>query len=70
VAVATVAAVGACAFAAGAALTGGDDAPKQAAARPSPPPPPQLPGGGRSLFPDKRIVAFYGAPSASSCGAP
>ena len=28
------------------------------------PQPPQLPGGGRRLLPDRRIVAFYGAPQA------
>lgn len=67
VAVATVAAVGACAFAVGAALTGGDDAPTHTTAAP-PPPPPQLPGGGRRLFPDKRVVAFYGAPQDDALG--
>ena len=29
---------------------------------------PQLPGGGRRLFPDRRIVAFYGAPQARELG--
>ena len=67
-AVATVAAVGACAFAAGSALTGGDDTATEAKAPPAPPPP-QLPGGGRRLFPDKRIVAFYGAPQDDALGA-
>ena len=32
------------------------------------PEPPQLPGGGRRLFPDRRIVAFYGAPQAAELG--
>ena len=66
-AVAAVAAVGACAFAAGSALTGGDDTPTEAKAPPAPPLP-QLPGGGRRLFPDKRIVAFYGAPQDDALG--
>ena len=30
--------------------------------------PPQLPGGGRRLLPDRRIVAFYGAPQAAELG--
>jgi hypothetical protein len=30
--------------------------------------PPQLPGGGRRLLPDRRIVAFYGAPQARELG--
>jgi hypothetical protein len=68
VAVAAVAAVGACAFAAGSALTGSDDTATEAKAPPAPPPP-QLPGGGRRLFPDKRIVAFYGAPQDDGLGA-
>ena len=32
------------------------------------PRPPQLPGGGRRLLPDRRIVAFYGAPQARELG--
>jgi len=32
------------------------------------PTPPELPGGGRSLLPDRRIVAFYGAPQAAELG--
>jgi hypothetical protein len=32
------------------------------------PEPPQLPGGGRRLLPDRRIVAFYGAPQAAELG--
>ena len=32
------------------------------------PPPPQLPRGGRSIFPDFRVVAFYGAPQAAELG--
>ncbi len=33
-----------------------------------PPAPPELPGGGRIIFPDHRVVAFYGAPSAEDLG--
>jgi hypothetical protein len=32
-------------------------------------PPPQLPGGGRRLFPDRRVVAFYGNPRDDELGA-
>jgi hypothetical protein len=34
----------------------------------APPPPPELPRGGRRLFPDHRIVAFYGAPQDEQLG--
>ena len=34
----------------------------------APPPPPELPRGGRSIFPDFRVVAFYGAPQARELG--
>jgi hypothetical protein len=69
-AVGVLAAAGACAFAGGALLSGRDDGVTRAASATAPsPPPPQLPGGGRRLFPDKRIVAFYGAPQAASLGA-
>ena len=30
--------------------------------------PPTLPGGGRRFFPDRRVVAFYGAPQAAELG--
>jgi hypothetical protein len=33
------------------------------------PPPAQLPGGGRRIFPDRRIVAFYGNPRDNELGA-
>ncbi|MBA2505924.1 MAG: hypothetical protein H0V29_08270 [Thermoleophilaceae bacterium] len=33
-----------------------------------PVPPPQLPRGGRRIFPDNRVVAFYGAPNAAALG--
>jgi hypothetical protein len=70
-AVGVLAAVGAAAFAVGAALTGDDGEPRRqaaAATTPAAPKPPELPGGGRRLFPDKRIVAFYGAPQAAELG--
>ncbi|MDX6591411.1 MAG: hypothetical protein QOJ13_607 [Gaiellales bacterium] len=38
------------------------------AAASQPPPPPTLPGGGRVLFPDHRIVAYYGAPQDPKLG--
>ncbi|MEO8687402.1 MAG: hypothetical protein ABI611_04165 [Solirubrobacteraceae bacterium] len=49
---------------------GGDDKPASQARRSATatPSPPQLPGGGRRLFPDRRIVAFYGAPQAAELG--
>jgi len=34
----------------------------------SPPPLPQLPGGGRTIFPRHRVVAFYGAPQSERLG--
>jgi hypothetical protein len=57
-------------------VTSGGGSPKGAAvaaagrepAKP-PPPPPELPGGGRRLFPDHRIVAYYGAPGNAELGA-
>jgi len=36
---------------------------------PPPPPPPELPRGGRSILPEQRVVAFYGAPQAVELGA-
>jgi hypothetical protein len=33
-----------------------------------PPPPPELPRGGRSIFPQFRVVAFYGAPQDAELG--
>ena len=36
---------------------------------PKPPAPPELPRGGRSLFPEHRVVAFYGAPQNDELGA-
>jgi len=37
-------------------------------ARAAPPAPPQLPRGGRSIFPEFRVVAFYGAPQSAELG--
>ena len=39
------------------------------AAAKKPPPPPELPRGGRRLFPEHRVVAFYGAPQNDELGA-
>ena len=50
---------------------GGGDEPAggdRRAAATATPEPPQLPGGGRRLLPDRRIVAFYGAPQAHELG--
>lgn len=38
------------------------------AAQPKPPPPPELPRGGRTILPDFRVVALYGAPQAPQLG--
>jgi hypothetical protein len=67
-AVGVLAAIGAGAFAVGATVTGGGDEGSQAASTPAAPRLPELPGGGRRLFPDKRVVAFYGAPQADTLG--
>ncbi len=54
---------------------GGEDPADRAAAAaarpdaaPKPPPPPQLPRGGRRIFPDFRVVGFYGNPRAEGLG--
>jgi hypothetical protein len=55
-----------------AAVTGNGDEPEAngpRAAAPEPTPPPELPRGGRSILPDKRVVAFYGAPQSPELGA-
>jgi hypothetical protein len=36
---------------------------------PAPPPPPELPRGGRKVFPEHTVVAFYGAPQTAELGA-
>ena len=43
-------------------------APVATAAAPAPPAR-ELPGGGRRIFPDRRVVAFYGAPQSERLGA-
>ena len=52
---------------------GGDDPSakpeKQAAAKAPAAPPSELPRGGRSIFPEHRVIAFYGAPQADELGA-
>jgi hypothetical protein len=51
---------------------GGDGAPDTSAATadgaPQPPARPQLPLGGRRIFPEHRVVAFYGAPQSERLG--
>ena len=53
-------------------LRGGDEADEPAATRTASEPKaealPQLPRGGRTLLPDRRIVAFYGAPQDAQLG--
>jgi hypothetical protein len=66
-AIAAVAALTVVAIAAGLLLSGGDDTPR--AERAKPPRPPELPRGGRSIFPEHRVVAFYGAPQDRELGA-
>ena len=64
------------AVAVGAAFQAGGEAPAPrppapaTAARtsPSPPAPPQLPRGGRSILPEHRVLAHYGAPQAAGLG--
>ena len=52
------------------AFTGGDDgAREEGDAAAAPPPPPELPRGGRSIFPEYRVVAYYGAPQDDELGA-
>jgi hypothetical protein len=63
-AVATIAGV-----AVGAGRGGGSGAADgQAVAARERPKPPELPGGGRRIFPNRRVVAFYGAPQAAELG--
>jgi hypothetical protein len=52
-----------------AAAGGGEEAPERTTEAERPPEPPQLPRGGRRLFPDRRVVAFYGAPQNEELGA-
>ncbi len=56
----------------GALSGGGETAAERAASSGGgggkPPPPPELPRGGRSIFPEYRVVAYYGAPQAAELG--
>ena len=52
-----------------AAAGGGGREPEAAEEADRPPKPPELPRGGRRLFPDWRVVAFYGAPQNDELGA-
>jgi hypothetical protein len=61
VALAGLASAGAALF-----LGGGDE---ESRARGTQPAPPELPGGGRRILPDRRVVAFYGAPQDPELGA-
>jgi hypothetical protein len=49
-----------------AAAQAGHDVPALVA--PPPPPPAELPGGGRTLFPGRRLVALYGHPGSPALG--
>jgi hypothetical protein len=50
--------------------SGSDDGPGDpAASAQEPPAPPELPRGGRSVLPEFRVVAYYGAPQARELGA-
>jgi hypothetical protein len=48
---------------------GGEAATSAASKKADAPKPKQLPGGGRRLFPDRRVVAFYGNPRDDELGA-
>ncbi len=48
---------------------GDDEAARRASQTAKPAPPPELPRGGRSVFPEHRVVAFYGAPQDPQLGA-
>jgi len=47
---------------------GGDGADKDKQSKAAQEKPPELPRGGRRIFPDHRVVAFYGAPQADELG--
>ena len=47
---------------------GGEQPATRTAAKPAAPELPELPGGGRRLLPDRRVVAFYGAPQDAELG--
>jgi hypothetical protein len=52
-------------------IGGGGSEPQRTAADDAavPPPPPELPRGGRSILPEFRVVAYYGAPQSRELGA-
>jgi hypothetical protein len=52
-----------------ASVGGGEESAERTAEADRPPKPPELPRGGRSLFPDYRVVGFYGAPQNEELGA-
>ncbi len=67
-----LAALGACAalaFVVGIAVGAGGDDSSATTADLEAPGPPELPRGGRSLFPEHRLVGFYGAPQDDALGA-
>jgi hypothetical protein len=49
--------------------TGGKNETQHTAAEGTVPPPPELPRGGRTILPDFRVVAYYGAPQSRELGA-
>jgi hypothetical protein len=49
--------------------SGGNGEPRRAAAEKKPPKPLELPRGGRSILPEFRVVAYYGAPQSHELGA-
>jgi hypothetical protein len=49
--------------------SGGKEQPQRTAAEGTVPPPPELPRGGRSILPEFRVVAYYGAPQSRELGA-
>ena len=50
-------------------ILGGGDGDGGSAGAEEEAPPPELPGGGRKVFPDRRVVAYYGAPQDKQLGA-
>ena len=48
---------------------GGEGDPRPAASEAQEAPPPELPRGGRSVLPEHRVVAYYGAPQSRELGA-
>jgi hypothetical protein len=67
--VAVVAALGGVVAGAGGGAKKGGDGAKGDGGKAAAKTPPQLPGGGRRLFPERRVVAFYGNPRDDELGA-